>query len=323
MPALLLTPAGLDELVACLGQATPDSRLVAGGTDLVRAMHKEHWEPDLLIDLSGVGELAYVRLAGGELRIGATTTFARLQHDPAVLEHAACLAQAAAQVGSAQIRNVGTVGGNIANASACADSVTALVGLEASVRTLDAAGAEATYPLSDFFRGGGLTRLRHDEAIVEVVVPLPGASAGPAACTPRVSAFAKVGSRRTVSIARLSMALVATPEAAAPSGDGAAASPSGPGAPRLRDVRVSLGAVGEHAFRDAGLEALLEGRAAGAETARLFAEACGEAVRRAIPGRYSLPYKQHAVLGCAYDAWNGLGLCAPAEPDWLPSPASP
>ena len=225
----------------------------------------------------------------------------RLQEDPAVLEHAACLAQAAAQVGSVQIRNIGTVGGNIANASACADSVTALVALEASVRTVRAGGAEATYPLSDFFRGAGTTRLRHDEVIVEIVVPLPA--------TPRVGTFAKVGSRSAVSVARLSLALIVAPDPAGAAASGVA----------LRDVRISLGAVGEYAFRDGVLEAVLEGRRADAVTARLFAEACTEAVQRAIPGRYSLPYKERAAIGCAYDAWNGLGLCAPCEPDWLPS----
>jgi CO/xanthine dehydrogenase FAD-binding subunit len=298
MAAELLTPAGLDELVACLAQATPASRLVAGGTDLVRAMHQRHWEPDLLIDLSGVGELTGVRLSGDTLRVGASTTFAQLQADEAVLTHAACLAQAAAQVGSAQIRNAGTVGGNIANASACADSVTALVALEASVRTIDATGAEAAYPLDDFFRGGGSTRLRHDEVIVEIVVPLPS--------PPRRSAFAKVGSRTTVSVARLSMALAAVLEETSAT---------------LAGVRVSLGAVGEYAFRDAALEEVLEGRPCDAQTAQLFAEACVGAVRRAIPGRYSLPYKQHAVVGVAYDAWNGLALGPACEPDWLTAAA--
>jgi carbon-monoxide dehydrogenase medium subunit len=299
--AELLTPVTRDELVQALGQATPQSRLLAGGTDLVRAMHQQRWEPDLLIDLSGIPDLSYVRREDGELRIGATTTFVQLETDEVVLTHTVCLAQAASQVGSAQIRNIGTVGGNLANASACADSATALVALEASVRTLDSSGAAAMYPLKDFFRGGGTTRLRHDEAIVEIVVPLPvGADSS------RRSAFAKVGSRSTVSVARLSMALIATPERPAPDAPAT-----------LAGVRVSLGAVGEYAFRDAELEQILEGRAADDATARRFAEASMDAVRRAIPGRYSLPYKQHAVVGVAYDAWNGLGLGAPCEPDWL------
>ena len=88
------------------------------------------------------------------------------------------------------------------------------------------------------------------------------------------------------------------------------------GAGTLSGASVALGAVGEAAFRDARLEELLEGRPANNESARLFAAGCTDAVRRAIPGRYSLPYKQHAVVGLAYDAWNALRLCDRCEPIW-------
>jgi len=288
--AELLTPGGIPELTAALQRATPSSRLLAGGTDLIRSMHQDHWEPDLLIDLSGVRELDYVRLEDGTLHVGALTTFAALQADPLVRRHARCLAEAAAQVGSAQIRNVATVGGNIANASPCADTVTALVALGADVRTIDGGGVIATRPLPQITLGSGRTSLAPDEAITEVSFTALGAD--------HRTTFAKIGSRSTVTVARLSMALVVTYAAAG----------------TVSGVRVALGAVGEAAFRDARLEELLEGRPADAESARLFAAGCMDAVRRAIPGRYSLPYKQHAVVGLAFDAWNALGLCDRCEP---------
>jgi len=291
--AELLTPGGLQELIAALQRATPSTRLLAGGTDLIRSMHQDHWEPDLLIDLSGVHELASVRLEDGSLRIGSMTTFAELQDDPLVRRHARCLAEAAARVGSAQIRNVATVGGNIANASPCADTVTALVALGAEVRTIDGSGRSATQAIEQIFVGSGRTTLAPDEAITEVGFAALGAD--------HRAMFAKIGSRSTVTVARLSMALVVRFDAAAGTISGA---------------RVALGAIGEAAFRDARLEELLEGRPADEESASLFADGCMDAVRRAIPGRYSLPYKQHAMLGLAYDAWNGLGLCDRCEPAW-------
>jgi len=234
-----------------------------------------------------------VRLEDGTLRVGALTTFAELQADPLVRRHARCLAEAAAQVGSAQIRNVATVGGNIANASPCADTVTALVALGADVRTIDGGGQSVVRPLEQIFVGSGRTSLAPDEAITEVSFAALGAD--------QRTTFAKIGSRSTVTVARLSMALVVR-------FDAAAATVSG--------VRVALGAVGEFAFRDARLEEILEGRPADEESARLFAAGCTDAVRRAIPGRYSLPYKQHAKVGLAYDAWNALGLCERCEPAW-------
>ena len=104
-----------------------------------------------------------------------------------------------------------------------------------------------------------------------------------------------------MSVARLSAALVVRFDA-----------PSGSHRRRAR----SPGAVGEVAFRVPGLEEALEGRPADEETARVFAEGCVAAVQESIPGRYSLPYKQHAAVGLAYDAWNMLALGAPCEPAW-------
>jgi CO/xanthine dehydrogenase FAD-binding subunit len=289
----VLTPASLEELVAGLAASTPRTRLLAGGTDLVRALRSPGSEPDLLIDLTGLAELATVRLEGETLRVGALVTFTQLQWDPLVREHALCLSLAAAQVGSAQIRNAGTIGGNVANASPCADGATALTALGAEVVTVDGAGATVTRPIGEVLLGPNRTSLRHDEAITEFVFPAPGPEYR--------SAFAKIGSRTAVSVARLSAALVVRFDA-----------PSG----TIADARVALGAVGEVAFRAPGLEETLEGRPADEETARVFAEGCVAAVQESIPGRYSLPYKQHAAVGLAYDAWNMLALSAPCEPAW-------
>jgi carbon-monoxide dehydrogenase medium subunit len=289
----VLTPAGLDELVAVLAQATPQTRLLAGGTDLVRAVRRPGSEPDVLIDLTGLTEFASVRLDGETLRVGALCTFTQLQWDPLVREHALCLSLAAAQVGSAQIRNAGTVGGNIANASPCADGATALTALGAVVTTVDGAGATRTRPIAEILLGPNRTSLAHDEAITEFSFLALGPEYR--------SAFAKIGSRTAVSVARLSAALAVRFDA-----------PSG----TIAGPQIALGAVGEVAFRARELERALEGLPADEETARLFAEGCVAAVRGSIPGRYSLPYKQHAAVGLAYDAWNMLALSAPCEPAW-------
>jgi len=289
----VLTPSTRDELVAALARATPRTRLLAGGTDLVRALRRPGAEPDLLVDLSGLDELKAVRLDGEMLHVGALTTFTQLQWDPLVREHAACLSLAAAQVGSAQIRNAGTLGGNVANASPCADGVTALTALGAEVTTVDGAGAAKTRPLGEVVLGPNRTSLRHNEAITAFAFPALGPD--------QRSAFSKIGSRTAVSVARLSCALAVRFDATAAA---------------LADVRIALGAVGEAAFRALEVERALEGRPADEETARLFAEGCVAAVQGSIPGRYSLPYKQHAAVGLAYDAWNMLALGAPCEPAW-------
>jgi CO/xanthine dehydrogenase FAD-binding subunit len=259
----------------------------------VRVLRRPGNEPDLLIDVSGLTEFSAVRLDGETLRVGALATFTYVQWDPLLREHALCLSLAAAQVGSAQIRNTGTLGGNVANASPCADGVTALTALGSEVVTLDGAGLERRRPITEVVLGPGRTSLAHDEAVVEFAFPALGAE--------HRTAFSKIGSRMTVSVARLSCALVVRFDAAA----GTVAS-----------AQVALGAVGEAAFRARALERALEGRPADEETARLFAEGCVAAVQASIPGRYSLPYKQHAAVGLAYDAWNMLALGPPCEPAW-------
>ena len=125
-----------------------------------------------------------------------------------------------------QIRNAGTIGGNIANASPCADGATALTALGADVTTIDGAGVSTTRPLGEVLLGPSRTSLRHDEAITEFSFPARGPE--------HRSAFAKIGSRTAVSVARLSAALVVRFDA--PSGS-------------IADVHVALGAVGEVAFR--------------------------------------------------------------------------
>jgi CO/xanthine dehydrogenase FAD-binding subunit len=287
------SPSTLNELVSVLAQATPRTRLLAGGTDLVRTLRQPGVEPDVLIDLSGLDVLKAVRLDGEMLHVGALATFTQLQWDPLVREHAYCLSLAAAQVGSAQIRNAGTVGGNVANASPCADGVTALTVLGAVVTTVDGAGATRTRPIDEVVLGPSRTSLAHDEAVTGFAFPALGPE--------HRSAFSKIGSRTAVSVARLSCALVVRFDATAGT---------------LASVRVALGAVGEAAFRASELERALEGRPADEETARLFAGGCVAAVQESIPGRYSLPYKQHAAVGLAYDAWNMLALSAPCEPAW-------
>jgi len=291
--AELLTPTGLGDLPAALAGMTQRSRLLAGGTDLVNAMRRDECRPDLIVDLSGVRELAGVRREDGVLRVGAMTTFSQLQVDPVVRQYAACLAEAAAQVGSTQIRNIATIGGNVANASPCGDSIPALMALDACVTVLDGDGRTSSRPIRDVVVGPGATSLSTGEVIIDFTfAPLRPHER---------SVFVKIGSRSAVTVARLSAAVVVE---------------CNPAAGTLSAARVALGAVGDTAFRDAAVEASLEGRPANEATAQRFAEACANAVCASIPGRHSLPYKQHAAVGLAYDAWNGLAVSPTCEPVW-------
>ena len=135
--AVVLTPDNLSELRDALKQATPKSKILAGGTDLVMAIHKYRCKPDLLIDLSGVKELKFIKLEDNHLHIGAMATFTQIKENESVRKHALCLAESAALVGSNQIRNAGTIGGNIGNASPAGDTIPALMALDARARIMN------------------------------------------------------------------------------------------------------------------------------------------------------------------------------------------
>jgi CO/xanthine dehydrogenase FAD-binding subunit len=286
-----LAPRDRAELVEALARMTSQSRLLAGGTDLVREMNKNGLRPDLLVDLSDLDELRGVGITDGVIRIGALTTFARLQEDPVLRRHARCIADAAASVGSVQIRSAATIGGNVANASPCGDSIPALLALEAQAEIWDAGGGATLRPVSEVVTGAGRTCLQPGQAIAAFVFPvLSGAW---------ISSFAKVGSRSAVTVARLSAAVAVEMR---------------PDGRSIGEARVALGAVGETAFRDTLVESVLAGGRADARTGQGFAEACCDAVCRSIPGRYSLGYKCRAAAGLADDVWRGLGFPSPAEP---------
>jgi len=278
----LIAPRKLAHLAAALRRATPESRLVAGGTDLM-LRQLAGGRPDLLIDLSGLRELSFIRQERGLIRIGALTTFAEIQRDAMLAVHAGCLANAAAQVGSVQIRNIATLGGNIANASPCADAMPALLVLDAEVGILNPSGNVERRALRDLLAAAGKTALQADQAIVDF-------SFAPLAQGAR-SAFGKVGVRSSVAVAKLNAALILKFDGTRP---------------RISEAKIAFGSIAPAAFVDEDVAAVLRGQPLTSATLEAFAAACSSMVSRSIPERSSLPYKRHAVRGLAHDLWSGI-----------------
>ena len=127
-----------EEAVSLLA-SLPDAALIAGGTDMVVRMRRGETHRHL-IDVAAVAEIAGIEVQDGRLRIGAGATHARIAADAAVRKACAGLATACSQVGSPQIRHMGTLGGNLANASPAADSLAPLLVHNAEA-TLESAGA--------------------------------------------------------------------------------------------------------------------------------------------------------------------------------------
>ncbi len=156
--------------------ADPEARLLAGGTDLLVRLHGGLLRARRLVSLRGIAALRGVEVGEARVRIGAATTIADLLRSPALRQAAPVLCAAAARLGSPQIRNVATVGGNLCNASPCADTATPLLVLQASAEILGAGGARQV-PLEDFFRGPGQTCLAPGEVLGAVCFDRPAAGA--------------------------------------------------------------------------------------------------------------------------------------------------
>lgn len=149
----------------------PGARFIAGGTDVMVRIREGRLRPPALISLSRVRELAGIR-HGDEIRIGAMTRVAELLRDEELGRSAPVLALAARTLGGMQVRNLATVGGNLCNASPCADTAPPLLVLDARV-VVRSPGSERELPLADFFVAPGETRIGEGEMVWE------SASAGP------------------------------------------------------------------------------------------------------------------------------------------------
>lgn len=154
----------------------PGARFVAGGTDLLVRMKNGEAAPEALVSLRNLAELQGIQVPErGDTVIGAATPIAALITHGRLAARYPVLIQAAGRLGSAQIRNAATVGGNLCNCSPCADTATPLLVLGARVR-LAAAGGERELPLEDFIVGPGQTCSPPDEVLTAIVLPEPDPS---------------------------------------------------------------------------------------------------------------------------------------------------
>lgn len=271
------------ELIDALKAVTENSKLLAGGTDLIIALHQGKVMPDLVVDLSGIKEFAVIREENGRVEIGTISTFSQIQENVLVKKYGRCLAEAASQVGSVQIRNRATLGGNIANASPAADSIPPLLVLEAEIKTVDSQGTVEKVPLPMLLKGAGQTVLRSDQVITAISFSIPGPYF--------MSTFAKLGTRSAVTIARISLALGVEYDVKTNA---------------ISTARIALGAVGKTAFRTPRVEKFLQGKKVSEQLALEFADQLSAEIELAIPGRYSLPYKKEAIRGLAWDVFRKI-----------------
>jgi len=170
-PFEYLSPETLSELFEALDGHGKELQVIAGGTDLVIALKERMVTPKVVVDLRRLRrELGGIKVEEGVLRMGALSTFSQLESSPFVARYAEALRQAAASVGTLQIRSIATLGGNLATASPAADSAPPLIALGAKVTLLSASGAR-TLPVQEIFAGPKRNGLRPGEIVSSVELP--------------------------------------------------------------------------------------------------------------------------------------------------------
>ena len=166
-------PRSLAEAVDLLEANGPDARVLAGGTDLIVRLRDGSATPALVIDIKRIAELRPgIREVDGRVVIGATTVMTDVAASPLVRRHFPALAEAAAVVGSVQIRNRATLAGNICNASPAADTVPSLLVHGASVVAEGPAGTRRI-PVDELFVRSGVTTLARGELVTAIDLPVP------------------------------------------------------------------------------------------------------------------------------------------------------
>ena len=224
-------PRSLKEALELLDRYGDQARILAGGTDLLVKMKARLVEPRVLINVKKIDGLRYIVEDGEQVRIGVLTRLRDVENSELVKKYIPALHDAVKSMGSIQIRNMATIGGNLCNASPAADTAPPLLVHNAKV-VLSSVGGDRVLPLTEFFKGPGLTVLKPNELLREIIVEKSIAGS---------SAFKKV-SRVAVDLAIASAAVYVEVE------DGF-----------IRNARIALGSVAPKPLRAVKTESLLRG----------------------------------------------------------------
>lgn len=263
----LARPVTVAEALPLLGLGVG---VLAGGTDLLIEL-RQNEGPSQVVDVTGIKDLKYIRREGDYLHIGALTTHTMLAQSDLVRQYGGPLSRAAAVVGAPQIRNRGTIGGNVANAAVCADTVPALVALDAIVRLESVAGVREV-PVAEFITGPNRTVREPNELITQFSFKLlpAGASWG----------FQRLARREALAIARMNVAVVMVRDSAGV----------------VTHLSIAPGSVLPSPARIGEAEGVLVGQVPDEKLLRQAGEAVAAKMVAEAGRRWSTPYKEPVII---------------------------
>ncbi len=267
-----LQPTTVEEAVSLLSRYDGKAKVVAGGTDLVVQMKTKAIRPKYVIDITGIPELEYIKYDDQHgLRIGALTTIRALETASELHQRYPIISQAASQLGSVAIRNVGTIGGNLCKASPAAETVPTLIALSARAKIFGLDG-ERVVPVEDFATGPGSTILKPGELLTEIQVPV---------LPPNTKCiYLKHAIRGTIDLAIVGVAVVVNLE---PEGE------------VCQDIKIVLGAVAPTPIRAWKAEEILKGKKISNDLIGKSAQMASDESRPISDVRASAEYRKEMV----------------------------
>jgi len=261
-------PERLEEALRILKERGKDAVVFAGGTDLLVKMKQRSAEPKAIVNIKRIPSLSYIRDGPTSIKMGPAARVADIERSPAVARRFPMLVEAVSFIGSVQIRNMATIGGNLCNASPAADGSVALLALDStlSLKSLD---STREVPLGEFFRGPGKTVMKPQELLTEITVPNAPARTG--------MAFARIA-RTDMDLAKVNVAVVLHLEAG-----------------RVSAASIALGAVAPTPMRATKAEETLTGRRLSNSLVSEAATVASEATKPITDVRSTAEYRKEVT----------------------------
>lgn len=260
-------PSSIEEVVDLLTRLE-DAYLIAGGTDLIPGIRLKGIRPKSLVSLNKLrDELEFIKLENGNIKIGVLTRIADIVDSEYIKDNASCLHEAAKQIGSVQIRNRATIGGNLCNASPAADTALSLLVYDAKLKVVGIQG-EREVDINDFFIGPGRTVLQRGEMLKEMSFPVKKGG----------QAFLKIGRRRGEDLAIVSVATFVSLENGV-----------------IKEVKIALGSVAPRPIRAIKAEKTIEGRSPKEDIIRTAGKIAMEEASPITDVRATAEYRRHLV----------------------------
>lgn len=264
----VLSPNTVEEAKLLLSQKT-SSKLLAGGTDLLLGMYRGEVKAEYLVDLSRVQGIKGIKNFEHHIILGCMTTFTDVKNSGLMSEKFSGLVDCADMMGSPQIRNRATLGGNVANSAASADVIPCFLVMDA-VFHIESSKGKRLIRCTDYFTEYEKNRLKENEILTEIIINKKVGTTG----------FYKLGMRNALAISRLCAAVNIEIENGI-----------------IKDFKLALGAVGRYPFRVYEVETFLKNK----HISNIFSSEVytllENKVYESIKNRTSMPFKKEAVKG--------------------------